>query len=178
MADTTNKRAVFAKPEVIIRPVEAEDKTIWTEMWHDYNTFYDASVPAAVTAVTWTRILDQASPVKSLLATNAEGDVLGFANYILHPYTWSDKLACLLDDLFVRPEARNQGVGRALIEHLVVLAQELGCGRLYWMTREGNSSARRLYDHFCKNDDFVRYSISFDDAHEIETSPEHDYTYE
>lgn len=148
--------------EVIIRPVEADDKAVWLTMWHAYNMFYAVSPPTSATTATWTRILDPSSPVNTLLATNTEGTPLGFANYILHPYTWSDKPACLLDDLFVCEEARGQGAGRALIEHLISLARSSGWGRLYWMTREDNATARRLYDRFCASDGFVRYSIAFD----------------
>ncbi len=148
--------------KVIIRPVAAEDKAAWLEMWHRYNTFYHVTPPESATTATWARILDRASPVKALLATDSASNALGFANYILHPYTWSDKPACLLDDLFVHPEARGQGVGGALIEHLASLAKTNDWGRLYWMTREDNATARHLYDHFCKSDGFVRYSLLFD----------------
>ena len=147
---------------VIIRPVEAHDKVTWLALWHAYNEFYAVSPPLSVTTATWMRILDPASAVNALLATDINGNALGFANYILHPYTWSDKPACLLDDLFVRPEARGQGAGHSLIEHLISLAQASGWGRLYWMTREDNAAARHLYDRFCASDGFVRYSISFD----------------
>ncbi len=148
--------------KVAIRAVAAGDKDAWTAMWHAYNAFYEVSPPMSATTATWMRILDPASPVNALLATDVNGIPLGFANYILHPYTWSDKSACLLDDLFVRPEARGQGAGRALIEHLISLARTTGWGRLYWMTREDNATARRLYDRFCASDGFVRYSIPFD----------------
>ena len=150
--------------DVIVRPAEARDSAAWAEMWEGYNDFYGVSLSAHVTAVTWAHILDPTSPVWALLATDGVGSALGFANYILHPYTWSDRPACLLDDLFVRPEARGGGVGGALIDHLILLAQEQGWGRLYWMTREGNVVARRLYDRFAAADDFVRYAVSFDDA--------------
>jgi GNAT superfamily N-acetyltransferase len=149
---------------VIIRPAEARDRATWAEMWEGYNRFYGVSLSDRVTAATWARILDPTSPIRALLAADGAGNTLGFANYILHPYTWSDQPACLLDDLFVRPEARGGGVGRALIDHLILLAQEQGWGRLYWMTRAGNAVARRLYDRFGAVDDFVRYTVSFDGA--------------
>jgi len=150
--------------DVIIRPAEARDNTTLAKMWEGYNDFYGVSLSAQVTAVTWARVLDPTSPIWALLATDAAGSALGFAHYILHPYTWSDRSACLLDDLFVRPEARGVGVGGALIDHLILRAREQGWGRLYWMTRESNAVARRLYDRFATADDFVRYIVSFDGA--------------
>jgi len=148
---------------VLIRSVEARDGAAWAEMWDGYMAFYQVSLSAEVTAATWARILDPTSPIKSLLATDAHGGALGFANYVVHAYTWSDRPACYLEDLFVRPEARGRGAGRALIERLIALGGEQGWGRLYWMTRQDNRTARQLYDRFGTADGFVRYTIPFDD---------------
>ncbi len=147
---------------ILIRSAEATDGAAWAEMWDGYAAFYQVALSEQVTAATWARILDPSSPIKSLLATDAHGGALGFANYVLHPYTWSDQPACYLEDLFVRPEARGRGAGRALIERLIALGGEQGWGRLYWMTREDNTTARQLYDRFGTADGFVRYTIPFD----------------
>jgi len=152
---------------VLIRAAEATDGAAWAEMWDGYAAFYQVSLSEQVTAATWARILDPASPIKALLATDSHDGALGFANYVVHAYTWSDKPACYLEDLFVRPEARGRGAGRALIERLIALGGEQGWGRLYWMTREDNTTARQLYDHFSTADGFVRYTIPFDDTDPI-----------
>ncbi len=100
-----------------------------------------------------------------LLAVDAaSGDALGFAHYVVHPFTWSPRDACYLEDLFVTPAARLRGVGRALIDDLLARGEQAGWGRLYWMTRENNAVARRLYDSLAQRDDFVRYAIAFGDA--------------
>jgi GNAT superfamily N-acetyltransferase len=52
----------------------------------------------------------------------------------------------LLNDLFVVPEARGAGVGRALIETSAAVARERGAARLTWMTAQDNHRAQRLYD--------------------------------
>jgi GNAT superfamily N-acetyltransferase len=89
-----------------------------------------------------------------------EGDhVVGFAIYVLHPFTWSERQICYLEDLFVAPETRGRGTGRLLIEHLIDLAATEGWGRVYWMTRADNETARRLYDRFAPADGFIRYTI-------------------
>lgn len=166
MADKTNEEVPSTRNSVVVRPVQAQDEEVWRQMWEGYNEFYGVTLPKATTIATWRRILEPTSSVNALLATDTQGVALGFANYILHPSTWSEKPSCLLDDLFVCSEARGHGVGRTLIEHLIGLAQKSNWGRLYWMTREGNVTARRLYDRFCESDDFVRYSISFDEIAE------------
>jgi GNAT superfamily N-acetyltransferase len=54
---------------------------------------------------------------------------------------------------------RGRGLGRALIEDLIALGRARGWSRLYWHTRQGNATARRVYDRFVKADDFVRYKM-------------------
>jgi len=75
------------RDRLIVRPVEARDGAAWAEMWTGYNDFYGVSLSGQVTAATWTRILDSTSPIWALLATDGAGNALGFANYVLHPYT-------------------------------------------------------------------------------------------
>jgi GNAT superfamily N-acetyltransferase len=143
-----------------IRPATAADEAAWRAMWDGYCTFYEVDIPADVTNVTWKRILDPKSDVHAVLAFDERGTAVGLANYIIHPYTWSDQPACYLEDLFVAPEARGTGAGHALILHLFELSRSSGWSRLYWTTRETNATARRLYDRFSPADGFIRYTLS------------------
>ncbi len=139
---------------VRIRPVEAGDEAIWRELWAGYLEFYEASLPDSTTDATWARILDPEAPFLATVAER-EGEVTGFANAVLHPFTWSEQPACLLHDLFVRPDARGGGIGRALIER----GKAEGWSRIYWLTKEDNAAARRLYDTFAPADGFIRYKV-------------------
>ncbi len=143
----------------IIRDITPDDEAAWRALWGDYCRFYKADAPGAVTANTWAMIVDPASPVHALVA-EADGAVAGFANYVAHPYTWSTRQACYLEDLFVSEIRRGRGLGRALIQALIDRAGVEGWGRIYWMTQEDNATARRLYDTFTPRDAFVRYSIA------------------
>jgi GNAT superfamily N-acetyltransferase len=115
-------------------------------------------VPPEVTAATWRRILDPGEQVGAILAASGRATV-GFANYVLHPYTWGERPICLLEDLYVDPHARGTGVGARLIEHLVDRGREEDWARVYWHTRTDNAAARRLYDRFGPADGFIRYTI-------------------
>jgi GNAT superfamily N-acetyltransferase len=87
---------------------------------------------------------------------------LGFANYVVHSFTWSERPTCLLEDLYVTPSARGRRVGAELIDHLVAKARSEGWARVYWHTRDTNAAARRLYDRFCPADGFIRYTIALE----------------
>lgn len=149
----------MAVEAVTIRPAEASDEVSWRQLWGDFCAFNEVSVPEETTATTWQRILDVASPVNALVASDATGALIGFANYVLHPHTWSVRTVCYLEDFFVAPEARGKKVGHAVIERLVSMGHEKGWGRVYWHTHADNERARRLYDRFTPADNLVHYAI-------------------
>ena len=71
------------------------------------------------------------------------------AGFALFFHTYSTFLArpgLYLEDLFVRPDARGSGVGRALLAHLAALAVARGCGRLEWSVLDWNADAIAFYD--------------------------------
>jgi GNAT superfamily N-acetyltransferase len=142
-----------------IRDPTAADEAVWRELWANYNAFYEASIPEAVTARTWQRMLDPASPIFGRLAI-VDDAVVGFSVSLLHEGTWVIAPVCYLEDLFVATKFRGLGFGRLLIQDLVESAQTEGWSRLYWHTRADNP-ARRLYDEYANADDFVRYKRVF-----------------
>jgi len=144
---------------ILLRDPMAADETAWRELWSQYNAFYQVTIAEAITARTWQRILDPASAIFGRLAV-ADGDVAGFSVSMPHESTWTIAPVCYLEDLFVAPKFRGQGIGRRLIQDLVDRAAANGWSRLYWHTRARNP-ARRLYDEFAKADDFVRYRRTF-----------------
>ncbi|HWV35263.1 MAG TPA: GNAT family N-acetyltransferase [Thermomicrobiales bacterium] len=147
-------------PAVHIRPVVPADETSWRELWAAYLAFYHAALPQATTDSAWDRIIRADTAIGGIVAEDtATGAILGIANYVLHPFTWSELPACLLHDLFVAPAARGRGAGRALIQHLIDRARKEGWARVYWVTREDNVTARTLYDCFTPADGFIRYTV-------------------
>ncbi|MEZ5756276.1 MAG: GNAT family N-acetyltransferase [Paracoccaceae bacterium] len=143
---------------VEIRDAGPQDEAGWRELWQQYLDFYEVVLAPEVTAATWARLMDPASPVKARLAFEG-GRMAGFAIHLHHPSTWVIGDDCYLEDLFLSPEARGKGLGRALIEDLMALARGKGWQRLYWHTDETNSVARRLYDRFTPSDGHLRYRL-------------------
>jgi GNAT superfamily N-acetyltransferase len=146
---------------ITVRAATSADEPRWRELWAGYNAFYETEIPEAITQSTWRRILNPAVPVLGRVA-ELDGRVVGFSNSVLHESTWAAAPICYLEDLFVDQTARGAGVGGMLLQDLVVLARQNGWSKLYWHTRAGNATARRLYDIFTRADDFVRYVVTFD----------------
>jgi len=145
-----------------VRAVSSADEPRWRELWSGYNTFYEQDIPEAITRATWRRILNPAVPLLGRVA-ELDGRVVGFSHSVLHESTWAAAPICYLEDLFVDSAARGRGVGRLLLQDLLVLARQNGWEKLYWHTRANNVTARRLYDTFTRADDFVRYVVSMDE---------------
>jgi GNAT superfamily N-acetyltransferase len=82
-----------------------------------------------------------------LLAVDA-GVVVGFALFFHNFSTFLGKPGLYLEDLFVRPEHRGKGFGKALLQAVVRLAIERGCGRLEWMVLNWNEPAIEFYRSF------------------------------
>ena len=144
---------------VEIRACRAEDQAAWLRLWAQYLAYYKVDLAADVTAFTWTRLMDPASPMQARLAVVGDA-VVGFAIHHHHCSTWVIGDDCYLEDLFVAADTRGQGVGRALLDDLKALAQARGWRRLYWHTDAGNVTARRLYDSFTPSDGHIRYRLT------------------
>ncbi len=141
-----------------IRDAQPADETAWQRLWRDYLTFYKVDLPDEVTRHTWARILDPSSRLAMRLAF-VDGELAGFAIHHFHDSTWSMTPDCYLEDLYVDGRFRGQGIGRALIDDLIVLAKAKGWSRLYWHTDHDNATARKLYDTYAKEDGHVRYRV-------------------
>ena len=86
-----------------------------------------------------------ARPAAEVVIAEDAGEPVGFALFFHNYSTFLAQPGIYLEDLYVRPEARGRGVGRALLAHLAALAQERGCGRLEWWVLDWNESAVRFY---------------------------------
>jgi GNAT superfamily N-acetyltransferase len=83
--------------------------------------------------------------------------LLGLTHYLFHRSTIHVELVCYLQDLFTAEDMRGQGIGAALIEEVATRARAAGAARVYWLTHETNSTARRLYDQVATNSGFIVY---------------------
>jgi GNAT superfamily N-acetyltransferase len=141
-----------------IRPVQPLDYDSWLVLWQGYLDFYQHPLPPEVTELTWARFLNPAEPMFALVAQR-DDRLLGMATYVLHRSTWAATTYCYLEDLYVLPEARGAGIGRALIEAVRQQARTAQCGRFYWHTHHSNRQAQRLYDSLAENAGFLQYRM-------------------
>jgi GNAT superfamily N-acetyltransferase len=84
-------------------------------------------------------------PAAFVLIGSLDGEPAGFAVYFFTYSTFLAKPGLYLEDLFVRPESRGKGLGKALLLHLASLADGLGCGRMEWSVLDWNTPSIEFY---------------------------------
>jgi GNAT superfamily N-acetyltransferase len=86
-----------------------------------------------------------AHPSAEAVIARANGDPAGFAVWFYSYSTFLSRPGLYLEDLFVLPEWRGRGIGRALLQHLARVAVSRGCGRMEWAVLDWNELAIRFY---------------------------------
>ena len=84
-------------------------------------------------------------PYAEVLIAEADGKAAGFALYFHNFSTFLGRPGIYLEDLFVRPEHRGKGYGRALLKRLAEIAVERDCGRMEWAVLDWNEPAIGFY---------------------------------
>jgi GNAT superfamily N-acetyltransferase len=101
-------------------------------------------------------------PYAEVVLAEDAGRPVGFALFFHNFSTFLGRPGIYLEDLFVLPERRGQGIGRMLLAHLARLAVERGCGRLEWAVLDWNKEAIKFYERLGArpNSDWTVYRIA------------------
>ncbi|MBQ0958282.1 GNAT family N-acetyltransferase [Ideonella sp. 4Y11] len=116
---------------------------VWLAMWLDYIGPANADLPPAVHRYTYQRIHDASTSLQGFVV--ATDRPIGFVHYYFHPSSYNLTEACTIEDLYVAPTHRGQGVGRWLIERVASIAAAQGAPALHWKTDASNTAAIALY---------------------------------
>ena len=148
--------------DIVVTPITAGDRERWAELWRGYLDFYETRLPPETYDHTWQRLVAAESPVRGFGARlgTSTAPLAGIVHYLFHAHAWMTCEVCYLQDLFVDSTVRRQGCGAKLIEAVAAIARERGCGRLYWTTKEDNTTARSLYDRIARFNGFIRYDYA------------------
>jgi len=84
-------------------------------------------------------------PAAEAVIAEATGEAVGFALFFHNFSTWTGRRGLYLEDLYVTPAARGQGVGKALLRHLAALAVARDCARFEWSVLDWNADAIAFY---------------------------------
>ena len=129
-----------------IRSATEADVPVILGLIRDLATYERAPDAVVATEPGLREVLFGAKPSAEVLLALEAGEPVGFAVYFHNFSTWLGRPGLYLEDLFVRPEMRGKGYGRALLERLAQIAKERGCGRMEWAVLDWNAAAIGFYE--------------------------------
>jgi GNAT superfamily N-acetyltransferase len=128
-----------------IRPARVDDVPIILELIRDLATYERAPDDVTATEEQLVDVLFGERPAAEVLLAFEGESAVGFAVYFYNFSTWLGRAGLYLEDLFVKPEKRGKGYGRALLVELAKIARDRGCGRMEWAVLNWNEPAIKFY---------------------------------
>ena len=132
-------------PSFVIQPATVADVPLILQLIRELATYERAPADAVATEPQLRDVLFGEKPAAEVLLAFENEVPVGFAVYFFNFSTWLGRPGLYLEDLFVRPELRGKGYGRALLVRLAQIAQERGCGRMEWAVLDWNEAAIQFY---------------------------------
>jgi len=145
---------------VQVRPLGDKDFFSWLGLFEGYSEFYQSELTDEKALQVWSWIIDKNNALTGAVAVNDDGDFVGFAHYRAVPQTLSATMGLYLDDLFVAPDARGTGVGRAIVDFVKRYATDHHLSRVQLITAADNATSQILYDQVGTRTDWVTYEIA------------------
>jgi GNAT superfamily N-acetyltransferase len=135
------------KSGLSIRIAEKEDVPLILEFVKGIAEFENLSHLVTATEESLMESMFGKIPYAEAFFTELDGITAGFAVVFHNFSTFVGKQGLYIEDIFVKPEFRGKGIGKALFLHCIRLAKERNCGRIEWAVLDWNP-ARDFYEHF------------------------------
>lgn len=133
---------------IAIRPATPEDVGLIRHFVRELAEYEKALHEAQASEEDFHQALFSDNPKVWSVICEIDGQPAGFALYFLNYSTWTGKHGLFLEDLYVSPEYRGSGAGKALLRHLAKTAVELDCRRFEWNVLDWNTPAIEFYESF------------------------------
>jgi GNAT superfamily N-acetyltransferase len=127
------------------RPATIDDVPVVLELIRALATYERAPNEVTATEGTLAEVLFGKKPAAEVLLAFENETAVGFAVFFHNFSTWLGRPGLYLEDLFVKPEHRGKGYGRALLIELAKIARERDCGRFEWAVLDWNEPAIQFY---------------------------------
>jgi len=129
-----------------IRNAQAADAPTLVALIHELAAFEQLSHLVSVTPQSLAQHLFGPQPAAQCVVFEQGTEIVAFALFFHNFSTFLGQPGLYLEDLYVRPAYRGQGIGRSLLVHLAGLARDRGCGRFEWSVLDWNANAIAFYE--------------------------------
>jgi GNAT superfamily N-acetyltransferase len=130
---------------IAIRPAAPEDVPLILRFVRELAAYEREPDAVEATEAMLGDALFGARPVAEAVIAELDAAPAGFALFFHNFSTWTGRPGIYLEDLYVTPDARGAGVGKALLRHLAEMAVDRGCGRFEWAVLDWNTPAIDFY---------------------------------
>ena len=151
-----------ADEEFEIRSATPADVPVIMQLIRDLATYERAPNEVTATEDSLLKVLFGEKPSAEVRLALERNDAVGFAVFFHNFSTWLGRPGLYLEDLFVKPEHRGKGYGRALLVELAQIARDRGCGRMEWAVLDWNEPAIQFYRKLGAkpNDEWTVYRLT------------------
>ena len=145
-----------------IRPATIADTDLILHFVRELAIYEKAEDEAKATPEHVRRTLFCEQPAVFGLICEVDGKAVGFAVYFFNYSTWQGQHGLYLEDLYVSPEQRGKGAGKALLSHLAKIALDNNCGRFEWSVLDWNMPSIEFYDSLGAKpqSEWIRYRMT------------------
>ena len=155
-----------------IQDATVDDVPIILRLIKDLAEYERAPNDAVATEAGLREVLFGERPAAEVLIAREKDVAVGFAVFFHNFSTWLGRPGLYLEDLFVRPEDRGKGYGRALLVRLAQIAKERDCGRMEWAVLDWNEPAINFYRTLgaAPNEEWTIYRLTRDKIAQLAAS--------
>lgn len=145
-----------------IRPATPGDTDTILHFIRELAIYEKAEHEAQATPAHLQRTLFAPQPAVFGLVCELDGAPIGFAVYFFNYSTWQGQHGLYLEDLYITPQARGVGAGKAMLQHLAKIAVDKDCGRFEWSVLDWNTPAIDFYDTLgaLPQSEWIRYRMT------------------
>ena len=142
----------------VISTLNPDQKNRWETLFTEYCAFYGFDCTPEKLTTVWQWLMDQDNSLTALAAYDDQRQLIGFAHYQTMPLTLFGADTGYLADLYISPEHRRQGIAEQLHQAFIKAGKQKGWPFVAWLTQEGNTPARAMYDKTAEMTD-LRYYV-------------------